>query len=72
MRTQIHERIVERPGYRAVYRPQDDAVTEPHLARARVGQRLRARVRIQRRRLGEAELIRRMQACGIGRPSTYA
>ena len=72
MKTTLTERIVEDSGYRTLYSPQDDARDTPHLARKKVGERLHLRARVQRRTVTEAQLIRRMQERGVGRPSTYA
>lgn len=74
MRLTLTEKTVLDPGYRCVYIPaRDEAVQTPRLGRKQRGEKVRLDARLERvDGLSEADLIRRMQASGIGRPSTYA
>ena len=78
------ETLLIEPGYRQVYAPPPDPETDPvvttdqsRLADLKEGQRVRPRTvtitrRVPPKGVSEADLIRLLQAQGIGRPATYA
>lgn len=73
MRLTLTEKTVLTPGYRRAYSPaRDETVAAPRLAEKRRGERVRVQTRLRKATLTEADLIRRMQGSGVGRPSTYA
>jgi DNA topoisomerase-1 len=74
MQITLTERTVLDPGYRRAYQKgRDETAQTPRLAQYHKGQRVQARARVERKDgLSEADLIRLMQASGVGRPSTYA
>ncbi|MFZ5885602.1 MAG: DNA topoisomerase [Chloroflexota bacterium] len=73
MQLRITEKTVLTPGYRRAYSPaRDETVAAPRLAEKRRGERVRVQTRLRKATLTEADLIRRMQGSGVGRPSTYA
>ena len=73
------ERILLDPGYRKAYQPAETdppvSKTTSKLRNLKRGQTVKARqVRVKQRPpgLSEAQLLRNLEAQGIGRPSTYA
>ncbi|MCX7756118.1 MAG: DNA topoisomerase [Anaerolineales bacterium] len=74
MRLTLTEKTVLDPGYRRACAPaRDETAQTSRLARKQRGEKMQLTPRIERVcGLSEADLIRRMQASGVGRPSTYA